>query len=189
MARKTRKKSQPSSNGPTTVGAVLEQSPIAQLVANHETEESLPEQDGEEAVAMYKEQIRRAAEADDKPSPAKATAEASKAEQPAPEAASDKPVRQQKSWGETVRGWSSHGETGVKHVTTTSPDMVGVSFPKDKPRTAEEKRDMDEAGLKFFAEAKAWLKPNRDGAFDETQDIAKKFAERRREQVEVGVER
>jgi hypothetical protein len=91
------------------------------------------------------------------------------------------PTARVKSWGETVRPWTSHGSgTGVQHVTTTSPDMVGVRFDRGKERTPEEKREMEAAGLKFFTAAQAWLKPNRDGAFDETQELARKFAERRR---------
>lgn len=101
----------------------------------------------------------------------------------------ERPVRQQKSWSETVRGWTNHGETGVRRFTTTSPDMVGIAFPKDRPRTDEEKREMEAAGMRFFNEAQAWLKPDRDGAFDETRDLAKKFADRRREQAEASIER
>jgi hypothetical protein len=85
------------------------------------------------------------------------------------------------AWKDTVRGWHSHGATGVKHVTTTSPNMVGLQFPRDKLRTEEEKREMEAIGLRYNAEAQAWLKSNRDGAFDETKDLAQKFADRRRE--------
>ncbi len=94
----------------------------------------------------------------------------------------DAPERPVKTWGETVRAWTSHGrDTGVRHVSTTSPDMTGVAFPREKPRTDEEKREMEAADLRYFREAQAWLKPNRDGAFEETQAMAARFAERRRE--------
>lgn len=89
-------------------------------------------------------------------------------------------IRKPKSWRETVRSWTSHGDTGVKHITTTSPDMVGISFPKAAPRTDDEKRQMEAINLKFFAEPQAWLKPNRHAAFDETQALANQFAADRR---------
>jgi hypothetical protein len=60
------------------------------------------------------------------------------------------------------------------------------SDPRDDPR---ETPAMEEAGLKFFSEQQAWLKSNRGDAFEETQAIAKRFAERRRELVEAAVER
>lgn len=106
------------------------------------------------------------------------------------QAVSEPPARQQKTWAETVRPWTSHGrDTGVHHVTTTSPNMVGIRFDKGKERTAEEKREMEAAGLKFFVEAQSWLKVNRDGAFDETQDLARKFADRRRQMSAEYIER
>jgi hypothetical protein len=178
MPRKSRRKSQPESpaSDPAPVAEVLADSPIAQILASREAkaaidpERPMPENDGSEAVAAFLRQQER---------------EQAMAEPPKPE----QPVRRQKTWGETVRGWTSHGETGVRHVSTTSPDMVGIAFPKDRPRTAEEKREMEDIGLKFFSEAQAWLKTNRNGAFDETQDMARKFAERRRERAEAGHER
>ncbi len=92
----------------------------------------------------------------------------------------DQATRQQKTWAETVRSWMSHGSTGVHHITTTSPDMVGIRFDKGKERTAEEKREMDGIDLRFYNDAQAWLKTNRHGAFDETKHLAQKFADRRR---------
>jgi hypothetical protein len=132
------------------------------------TAEDKPEPDANQAVAAFQRQRER----EQAVTPPEAVASL------------ERPERRVKSWGETVRPWTSHGETGVKHVTTTSPDMVGVAFPKSQPRTDEEKREMETIGLKFFREAEAWLKPNRDGAFDETQDLARKFAHQRREQAE-----
>ncbi len=100
----------------------------------------------------------------------------------------DKPARQ-KSWGETVRPWTSHGrDTGVKHVTAKVSmgqhgvmEATGIQFEKGKERTAEEKREMEAIGLKFYMESQAWLKPNRGNAIDETQDMARRFADRRRQ--------
>jgi hypothetical protein len=107
------------------------------------------------------------------------------AESPPPQepvtASPETPARQPKSWGETVRGWHGYGKTGVHHVTTTSPDMVGLRFDRGKERTAEEKREMEAIGLRFYNDAQSWLKTNRDGAFDETALLARKFADRRRQ--------
>jgi hypothetical protein len=40
------------------------------------------------------------------------------------------------------------------------------------------------AQLLASREAEAWLKPNHDGAFDETQDLARAFAQQRREEAQ-----
>jgi hypothetical protein len=170
MPRKSRRKSVESpATEPTPVAAVLEQSPIAQIIASREAkaetepERPMPEPSEADAVAAFQRQREQE----------QAVTEPPKAEEPA---------RRQKTWGETVRPWTTHArDTGVHHVTTTSPDMVGIRFDKGKERKAEEKREMEAIGLRFFTEAQAWLKTNRDGAFDETQDLARKFAERRRQ--------
>jgi hypothetical protein len=36
--------------------------------------------------------------------------------------------------------------------------MVGIAFPKERPRTGEEKREMEAIGPRFFKDAQAWLK-------------------------------
>jgi hypothetical protein len=175
MPRKRRVKESPApevaATEPTPVAEVLANSPMAQLLASREAK-ALTAEDGAEpntdaakAVAAFKRQRQR-----------------EQAVTPPETIAS--PERRVKSWGETVRPWTSHGETGVKHVTATSPNMVGIAFPKSQPRTDEEKRRMEAIGLKFFREAEAWLKPNRDGAFDETQDMARRFAQQRREEAQ-----
>lgn len=105
-----------------------------------------------------------------------------------PAATGQQPTRQ-KSWAETVRPWTSHGrDTGVKHVTGKVPmgehgimEGVGIQFATGKERTEEEKREMVAIGLKFYEQAQAWLKPNRNGAFEETGDMARRFADRRRQ--------
>lgn len=178
MPRKSRRKPVESPAAePTPVAAVLEQSPIAQILASRdaraeiEPDQPMPEPHSEEAVAAFQRQRERE----------QAVAVPPKTEEPA---------RRQKTWGETVRPWTTHGrDTGVHHVTTTSPDMVGIRFDKGKERTAGEKREMEAIGLRFFTEAQAWLKTNRNGAFDETQDLARKFAERREQQAEPEISR
>jgi hypothetical protein len=169
MPRKSRKKDTPATE-PTTVAAVLEKSPIAQILASRDARAEIePDQPMAEQQALAAFQRQRERE--------QAVTEPLKVE------------RKQKTWGETVRPWTTHGrDTGVHHVTTTSPDMVGIRFDKGKERTPEEKREMEAIGLRFFNEAKAWLKSSRDGAFDETQDLARTFAERRRH-TEAALER
>src|SRR5689334_19155231 len=128
MPRKSRRKTVESpATEPMPVAAVLEQSPIAEILASRdaraeiEPDQPMPMPPGEEAVAAFQRQRERE----------QAVADPPKAEEP---------VRRQKTWGETVRPWTTHGrDTGVHHVTTTSPDMVGIAFPKDRPRTDEEK--------------------------------------------------
>lgn len=180
MPSKKRPKPQATPTEPTIVAAVLEQSPIAQLLASREAKAQVeperpmpdPDTDGSEAAMAFKRQREREQAVTEMPT------------------GTEKPIRQQKTWAETVRPWTSHGrDTGVHHVTTTSPNMVGIRFEKGMERTPEEKREMEAIGLKFYSEAKAWLKPNRDGGFDETQALAERFAERRREQAEVEVSR
>lgn len=177
MPRKSRRKSADSpASDPVPVSDVLAASPIAQIIAARkakaqvEPERPMPENDGSEAVAAFLRQREREQAVEEPPKP-------------------EQPVRQQMTWGETVRPWTSHGETGVRHVSTTSPDMVGIRFDKGKERTAEEKREMEDIGLRFFQKAQAWLKPDRNGAFDQTQDMARRFAERRRQQAEAVHER
>ena len=60
MPRKKRVKDSPAS-GPTALADVLEQSPVAEMIASHETqvEPALAETDGEEAVASFKRQRER----------------------------------------------------------------------------------------------------------------------------------
>jgi hypothetical protein len=140
--------------------------PIADAAASMPAAASLPDTDGSEAALRFKQQRER--------------------EQAVTEPASPpfEPQARVKSWGETVRPWKGFGPTiGVHHVTTVSPDMVGIQFDPGKHRTDEEKREMESANLKFFTEAQAWLKPNRDGAYDQTQALAERFAERRREDL------
>src|SRR5262249_4233377 len=135
----------------------LEKSPVADVVASHEAKPEQPDSH-KEAVASFQRQREREQTVDLAPLPPRADLPPPQTEVVTSPEKTDRPV---KSWAETVRPWSSHGETGVKHVTTTSPDMVGISFPKDKPRTDEEKREMEAAGLRFFNDAQAWLKTNR----------------------------
>ena len=89
------------------------------------------------------------------------------------------PDRPAKSWAETLRGKIDVRNFGVRHVTTVSPDMVGLQFKAGMERTAEEKQEMEEIGLRFFNEAKAWLKVNKGDAFEETEALAHKFIHRR----------
>jgi hypothetical protein len=189
MPRKKKKDPQAITPGaePTTVAAALEQSPIAETIASHEAQ---PEPDRtdhhKEAVATFERQREREQAVDLVPLPPRADLPPPQTEIVTSPAKPDRPV---KKWAETVRPWSSHGETGVKHVTVISPDMVGIQFDKSKPRTDEEKRDMEAAGLRFFNDAQAWLKTNKEGAFDETQLLAQKFAERRRQMAVESIER
>jgi hypothetical protein len=67
--------------------------------------------------------------------------------------------------------------------------MVGIQFERGKERTPEGKREMEEAGLRFFNDAKAWLKTNKDGAFDQTKDLAQRFADRRKQEAAEGAYR
>lgn len=177
MPRKSRAKKQSESPAglsaaePVTVAEVLAESPIKALIdaqeakSRVEPERPMPEPDGSEAVAAFERQRKR--------------------EQAVKEPAAETPSKPRvKTWRETVRPWESFGRgEGVSHVTTTSPDMVGIRFSENKKRTAEEKREMEDHGLKFFNEAQAWLKTNRGNAFDETQALTERFAERRREEM------
>lgn len=155
-----------SHEGAMALGDIPELKALGERLA-HQNES--PDTDGSEAALAFKRQRERENAVAEPASPAEPPFE---------------PTRRVIPWGQTVRPWTTHGrDTGVSHVTTTSPDMVGTRFADGKHRTAAEKREMEDAGLKFFTEAQAWLKPNRDGAFDETRELAAKLAAGRREEM------
>ena len=131
---------------PMTVGEALQESPIAETLKNQETK-AQPEPDPhKEAVATFERQREREQAADLAPLPPRADLPPPQTEVVTSPTRPDRPV---KSWAETVRPWSSHGsDTGVHHVTTTSPDMVGIRFDKGKdapPKKSARWRRLDSA--------------------------------------------
>lgn len=186
MPRKRRVKDSPATDLPTAA-EILSHSPVAQLIEAHEAktrvepEHQLPEPPTpeQEALAAFQRQRER---------------EQAVTEPPSPERARPQPPTR---WADTVRGLTSHGkDTGVHHIMAKIPigdlgvmDVVGIKFDKGKHRTDEEKREMEAIGLGFRKDLGAWVKPKHAepvekkfaDAFEETQDMALRFANRRRQ--------
>lgn len=109
---------------------------------------------------------------------------------PAVEQAADpeQPNGRYKSWTQTVRPWHSH-DSGIKHVTFKAPmgehgqaEFTGLKFPDDKPATTDEKLLMQEHGMGYWKEAKAWgIRRNPDNEIV-AQGLAEQIAEGRRQE-------